>query len=124
MKNKQNLILLSILALGLFFQSCTIAKISGKGAVPVLLNQPSDRMELIEHIIISKNINFDYTSSFDVSQILSKVIEEKKPDAVINTTVTIRSSLDNSCINFFTLGLAQSRKIVVEADLMREKKVK
>ena len=124
MKNKQNLLLLSALALGLFFQSCTIAKISGKGAVPVLLNQPSDRMELIEHIVVSKNINFDYTSSFDVSQILAKVIAEKKPDAVINTTVTIKNSLDNSCINIFTLGLAQSRKFVVEADLMREKKAK
>ena len=118
------MLVLIAISLGLFFQSCTIAKISGKGAVPVLLNQPSDRMELIEHITVSKNINFDYTSSFDVSQILAKVIAEKKPDAVINTTVTIKSALDNSCINIFTLGLAQSRKIVVDADLMREKKAK
>ncbi|MFM2224577.1 MAG: hypothetical protein RJA07_779 [Bacteroidota bacterium] len=124
MKSNKKFLLLSAIIVCLFFQSCTIAKISGKGAVPILLNQPSDRMELIEHIVVTKNINFDYTSSFDVSQLLANMISEKKitPDAVINTTITIKSSLDNSCINIFTLGFAQSRKFVVEADLMRYKK--
>jgi len=99
-----------------------VGKISGKGAVPVLLNQPSERMQLVEHISIKKNRNFDWTSSFDVSEIISKKVAEKQPDAVINTTITIRSGIDNFFINLFTIGLAQSRKVIVDADLMKEKK--
>lgn len=103
-------------------QSCTIAKISGKGAVPVLLNQPSEQMELIEHIKIKKNSVFDYTNSYDVSELLSKYISLKKPDAAINVTVTIKSSIDTYILNWFTFGLANAKKVVIEADFMREKK--
>ncbi len=100
--------------------SCTVAKISGRGAVPFLLNQPAEQMELTEHIRVKKNSNFDYTSSFDVSEVMANKVAEKKPDAIINTTITIKRSIDNFFINLFTLGLARSRKIVVEADFMLE----
>ena len=122
MTKKNSILIITVLACGLFMQSCTIAKISGRGAAPVLLNQPSEQMQLVEHITIKKNSNFDYTSSFDVSEVIAKKVAEKQPDAVINTTVTIKTSVDNFFINLFTLGLAQSRKIVVDADLMKEKK--
>jgi len=122
MTTKKSILILVVFACGLFMQSCTIAKISGKGAVPVLLNQPSEQMELVEHITIKKNSNFDWTSSFDVSEVISKKVAEKQPDAVINTTVTIKTGIDNFFINLFTLGLAKSRKIVIDADLMKEKK--
>ena len=122
MTTKNSILILVVFAYGLFMQSCTIAKISGKGAVPVLLNQPSEQMQLVEHITIKKNSNFDWTSSFDVSEVISKKVAEKQPDAVINTTVTIKMGIDNYFINLFTLGLAKSRKIVVDADLMKEKK--
>ncbi len=105
-------------------QSCTIAKISGRGAVPIMLNQPSEQMQLVEHITVKKNSNFDWTSSFDVSEVIARKVAEKQPDAVINTTVTIRTSIDNFFINLFTLGLAQSRKIIIDADLMKEKEKK
>lgn len=118
----KSILIVTIFALALMFESCTIAKVSGKGAVPVLLNQPSDNLQLVEHITITKNSNFDYTSSFDVSELLSKKVAEKRPDAVINTTVTIKSSIDNFFLNLFTLGFAKSRKISIEADLMKEKK--
>lgn len=113
--------LFGALAIGLFLSSCTVAKISGKGAVPLLLNQPSNQMTLIEHVKIKKNINFDYTSSFDVSEIMARVIAEKQPDAVINTTVTIKQGVDNYFINLFTLGLANSTKIIIDADMMKNK---
>jgi hypothetical protein len=112
-----------LFALLLFFTvtSCTVAKISGKGAVPVLLNQPSEQMQLIEHVSIKKNKNFDYTNSFDVSEIMARIIAEKQPDAVINTTVTIKQGVDNYFINLFTLGLANSTKIIIDADMMKNK---
>ena len=101
--------------------SCTIAKISGKGVSPIMLNQPSEQMELMEHISVEKNINFDYTNSFDVSEVLADVLAQKKPDAVINTTVIIKTGVDNYFINMFTCGMAASKKVVIEADLMKKK---
>jgi hypothetical protein len=122
MKYKHIFLAILILLCAIFLQSCTVAKLSGKGSSPILFNQPSNKMELIEHISVSKNSNFDYTSSYDVSDILADEIAEKKPDAVINTTVTIKIDVDNYLINLFTLNLANSRKIIVDADLMKEKK--
>jgi len=111
----------SLLICTVVLQSCTIAKISGRGAAPIVLNQPSERMELMEHVTVKKNSNFDWSSSFDVSEVMAQTIAAKKPDAVINTTVTIKSGADNFFINLFTLGLAKSRKVVIDADLMKEK---
>ena len=111
-----------LIATILVFSSCTVAKIGGKGAVPVLLNQPENQMQLIEHVTIKKNRNFDFTSSYDVSEIMSKVIAEKQPDAVINTQITLKQGIDNYFINIFTLGIANSTKIIIYADMMKAKK--
>jgi hypothetical protein len=111
-----------LIATILVFSSCTVAKIGGKGAVPVLLNQPENQMQLIEHVTIKKNRNFDFTSSYDVSEIMSKVIAEKQPDAVINTQITLKHGIDNYFINLFTLGIANSTKIIIDADMMKAKK--
>jgi len=54
MTTKNSILILVVFAYGLFMQSCTIAKISGKGAVPVLLNQPSEQMQLVEHIPLKR----------------------------------------------------------------------
>lgn len=101
--------------------SCTIAKIGGRGAVPITLNQPSQNMELAEHVTLKKNCNFDWTNTYDVSEYLSEEVAAKKPDAVANTTILIKSGIDNYFINLFTLGFAQSKKVVIEADFMKNK---
>lgn len=112
--------LTGILAVGLL-SSCTIAKIGGRGAVPIMLNQPSQNMDLAEHVTIKKNCNFDWTNTYDVSEYLSKEVAAKKPDAVANTTVVIKTGIDNYFINLFTLGFAQSKKVIIEADFMKNK---
>jgi hypothetical protein len=109
-------LLFSMLAL----HSCTVAKIGGKGPVPIMLNQPAEKMELMEHISVKKNINFDYTGYTDVANLLSGVVSEKKPDAVINTTISFKAGIDNYFLNLFTLGLAQSRKVMIEADFVKK----
>lgn len=121
MKKASSTILSLLFAVALL-SSCTVAKISGRGAVPVLLNQPAERMDLTEHIVIKKNVNFDYTASYDVSEHLAREVAAKKPDAVINTTVTIKQGIDNYFINLFTFGLAASRKVVIEADFVKAPK--
>ena len=103
--------------------SCTIAKIGGKGPVPLMLNQPTEKMKFIDHITVKKNINFDYTNSFDIAEVLNSKAGDKiraeNADVIANTSITIKSGADNFFINLVTLGLAQSRKVVVDADLMK-----
>jgi hypothetical protein len=53
---------------------------------------------------------------------MSKVIAEKQPDAVINTQITLKQGIDNYFINIFTLGIANSTKIIIDADMMKAKK--
>jgi hypothetical protein len=43
-------------------------------------------------------------------------------DAVINTSITIETGIDNFFYNLFKLGLAKSRKIVAYADFVKSTK--
>lgn len=114
-------VLFVIAVVAILLSSCTVAKIGGKGAVPVLLNQPSEGMQLIEHIQIAKTIKFDHTGSYDVATILSTEIAKKKPDAVINTTITVKVTVGNYFLNMFTCGFASAKTVEIEADFMKKK---
>lgn len=48
---------------------CTIAKISGRGAQPLLLNNPQKKVEVLQRVNVSKMRVFDYTGAFDVSEV-------------------------------------------------------
>jgi hypothetical protein len=98
---------------------CTMAKISGRGTTPLLLNNPAERVELVEHFRVAKRITFDYTGAFDVSEVLTEVMHGKQADAVANLTVSLKSDVGDFFINLFTLGLANSRTLQVEGDLVR-----
>lgn len=117
---KLNIVLI-VLACVIMLGSCTIAKVGGKGAVPVLFNQPSEGMQLIEHIKISKTVSFDYTNAYDVSTILSEEIAKKKPDAVINTSIAIKTTVGNYFLNLVTCGFASAKTVEIEADFMKKK---
>ncbi|MGZ5245045.1 MAG: hypothetical protein ACXWDO_07940 [Bacteroidia bacterium] len=104
----------------LFMQSCTIAKISSKGSVPILLNQPAgDELELAEHVVAEKMIKFDYTASYDAYDVLSAEIASKKPDAVANVTITLKSTVKSYLLNTITCGFAAAKVMQVEADFMK-----
>ncbi len=122
MKRLSSSVLTALFAVAML-SSCTIAKIGGRGAVPISLNQPAQSMDLAEHVTLKKNCNFDWTNTYDVSEYLSKEVAAKRPDAVANTTIVIKTGIDNYFINLFTLGLAQSKKVVIEADFMKNKAV-
>jgi hypothetical protein len=117
--NRNNRLLLIVLALvAVSFGACTIAKLSGRGALPILLNNPHAKVEIIKHVEDSKMVVFDYTSAFDASEILAKRFEETKADAIINVTFTVKSDVATFFINVFTLLLANARIIEVEGDLV------
>ena len=87
--------------------------------MPLMLNNPTERVQLVEHFKTSKRIVFDYTGAFDVSEVLADVMQGKQGDAVTNLTVTVKSGVGDFFINLFTLGLANSRTFQVEGDLVR-----
>lgn len=108
----------SLLLIGLA-AGCTTVKISGRGTTPLLLNNPAERVELVEHFRVAKRITFDYTGAFDVSDVLTELLQGRQADAVANLTVSLKSDVGDFFINLFTLGLANSRTLQVEGDLVR-----
>ncbi len=116
MRKMQRALLGGIILLG---SGCTMAKISGRSTTPLLLNNPTQRVEVVQHFAESKRITFDYTSAFDVSEVLGNVINSNRGDAVANLTITVESDVTDFFINLFTLGFAQAKTFKVEGDLVK-----
>ncbi|PIU45425.1 MAG: hypothetical protein COS95_03510 [Ignavibacteriales bacterium CG07_land_8_20_14_0_80_59_12] len=116
----QPIVLILIAALfSLTVGACTLAKLTGRGPVPILLNNPRAKVDVIKHIRDSKMVVFDYTGVFDASEILSKHFEETKADAIINVTFAIKSDVGSFFVNLITLGIANARVMEVEGDLIK-----
>lgn len=100
-------------------QACTMAKISGRSSVPLMLNNPSVATELVSNFSETKLKTFDYTRSIDVYDILTGVVSNSNADAVTNLTVTIKSDPATFFINLVTIGIANAYKVQVTGDLIR-----
>ncbi len=98
---------------------CTVAKISGRGVAPILLNNPQTRVQLIKPVQASKHVMFDYTAAFDASEILSSVFAETRADAIINVTFTVTTTPVDFLLNLVTLGLAASKTMEITGDAVR-----
>ena len=98
---------------------CTLAKISGRGSIPLFLNNPPVRVDVVSHFSESKTVTFDYTSSFDVSEVIAAKLSQSDADAVTNLVVTVKSNFKSFLINVVTLGLAWARIVEVEGDLVK-----
>ncbi len=109
-----------LFGLTVMMSSCTIAKISGKGSMPLLLNNPPEKVKVISHFTESKMITFDYTSSFDVYEIIADRLANSDADMAINLTITIKSDVGTFFVNLFTLGLANARTVQVEGDFVKK----
>lgn len=111
---------LPALLLGLvLLTGCTTAKISGRGAKPLYLNNPDTRVEVIDRIDKKKLVLFDYTNTFDVSKVIAEELVRNDADAVANVAVEVGSDVGTALINFLTLGLANAQTVKVEGDLIR-----
>jgi hypothetical protein len=98
---------------------CTVAKISGTSEIPLILNQPQAKIETIQKFEYSKHIAFDYTSAFDVSEVLNKVMIGSDADAIINLRITVETNFVDFLLNLFTVWLAQSKHLVVSGTAIR-----
>ena len=108
-----------LVSMMIVLSSCTIAKISGKGSMPLLLNNPPEKVKVVSHFSESKMITFDYTSSFDVYEIIADRLANSDADMAINLTITIKSDVGTFFVNLFTLGLANARTVQVEGDFVK-----
>lgn len=109
---------LMVAVLGLA-QGCTLAKISGRGAIPIMFNNPPTRVQLVRSVEVKKMRAFDWTASFDVSEVLGDVIAMTDADAIINVAITVKSMPLDWIVNLLTFGLAQSRTMYIRGDVVR-----
>lgn len=119
MKRQSKVFILIVALLSFTLGACTLAKISARGVFPILLNNPRAKVEVIKHIRDSKMIVFDYTGTYDPSDILAKHFEENKADAIINLVIIIKSDVGSFFVNLITLGFANARVMEVEGDLVK-----
>ena len=111
--------ILMLAAVAFIANACTIAKISGRGSQPLMLNNPTAKVQVLSHFKESKMVTFDYTSAFDVSEILAEKLASSQADAVTNLSITVKTDAAAFCINLITLGLAQAKVFAVEGDLVK-----
>ncbi|MEA3496374.1 MAG: hypothetical protein U9R42_10105 [Bacteroidota bacterium] len=120
MKSKFKLLLI-ILSTIFLIQGCTISKFSGNNEIPLSFSQAGEEYVLIKHIKIKKVLNFQYKSSFDVNNLIKKEITKHEADAVNNINVELKFTATNFFLDAISLGIAYSRTIIIEADLMKKK---
>jgi len=116
---KFNSLFLIIFPLFLSINGCTYAKISGKGAIPLLLNNPAEKISPVSHFKESKMVIFDYTGSFDVYEVIADRLEASDADMATNITISIKSDIGTFFVNLITLGLANARTFDVSGDLVK-----
>jgi len=121
MKHLGKVLRISLISLFVFTVGCTnvMFKISGRGALPILLNNPPAKVEVIRHISISKIRKFDRTGAIDVSEILQDYFARTDADALINTTITVKNDFATNCLNIVTFGMANASRIVIDGDLVK-----
>ncbi len=99
---------------------CTMVKILARGNQPIILNTLPEKYTVLGHFSKSKMVAFDYTRSPDISAL---VREASTPypdaDAVVNTFITVNSSIGDFFMNLFTLGIANSFTVTVEGDVIK-----
>lgn len=117
--NNSLLLLIEFFVIGALLSGCTLAKISGRGAVPLMMNNPPFEVDVIERVEETERIVFDQTGAIDASEVIGDKIAESDSDAMINVTLTLKSTPADFFINMLTFGLANSRTFVIEGELVR-----
>lgn len=114
----KTLVMLAVCALAL--PGCTIAKIQGSGSKPLVLNQ-IETNATVRKFEASKFKAFDWTQSFNVDDVLREDdVDIDAPDvrAIQNVRIEVKVNVWNWLLDQVTLGLAQSRTMVIKGDLI------
>jgi tryptophanase len=100
---------------------CTIMKIQGRGARPILLNTPDRQYDVVKHFTISRNFYFDYTRAPDISSMVADVLAETNADAVINLGFSAKTTFETFCVTMITTGFANGYCVQIEGDAIKYK---
>lgn len=122
MRNKYVVFLIALLCV-INLAGCTTVKILARGNKPLMLNQPSQPYDVISHFSKETGIMFDYTGAPDITKAIQDgMVGNVEADAVANIFISVKSTVGDFILNFFTLGIANAYTLQVEGDVVRYKK--
>ena len=98
---------------------CSLAKVSGQGPLPLYLNQPPERTELVAELRGSKRSVFNYSPSYDLADIIKPSAIPAGATALTNIRVEVKWTAVDTLLNLLTLGLANSMTATVRANAVR-----
>lgn len=119
LKRHSTLSWVTALLISFGLSGCTLAKISGRGSIPILLNNPPAKVTVVKRVENSKMVNFDYTGAFDTSEVLGELLANGNADAITNVTIIVKSTGANFLLNLVTLGIANSKTFEIAGDLVK-----
>jgi len=108
-----------LVLVALVLTGCTSAKITGQGSKPILVNQPTGEVDVVERISETKRFTFDYTGSLDIADVVGETLANSDADALINTQIAVKSTAADFFINVFTLGIANAYTVEITGELVR-----
>ena len=116
---KKSILFLCASMLLVSLTGCTVAKVNSKGSIPVIMNQPAEKVTVIKTFKEKKKRVFDWTRNYELTELTGKVAKETNADALTNVDFKIKHGFSDYLINVFTLGLAQSTTLEITGDAVK-----
>ena len=116
---KKSILFLCASMLLVSLTGCTVAKVNSKGSIPVIMNQPAEKVTVIKTFKEKKKRVFDWTRSYELTELTGKVAKETNADALTNVDFKIKHGFSDYLINVFPLGLAQSTTLEITGDAVK-----
>ena len=116
---KKSILFLCASMLLVSLTGCTVAKVNSKGSIPVIMNQPAEKVAVIKTFKEKKKRVFDWTRNYELTELTGKVAKETNADALTNVDFKIKHGFSDYLINVFTLGLAQSTTLEITGDAVK-----
>ena len=116
---KKSILFLCASMLLVSLTGCTVAKVNSKGSIPVIMNQPAEKVTVIKTFKEKKKRVFDWTRNYELTELTGKVAKETNADALTNVDFKIKYGFSDYLINVFTLGLAQSTTLEITGDAVK-----
>ena len=116
---KKSILFLCASMLLVSLTGCTVAKVNSKGSIPVIMNQPAEKVTVIKTFKEKEKRVFDWTRNYELTELTGKVAKETNADALTNVDFKIKHGFSDYLINVFTLGLAQSTTLEITGDAVK-----
>lgn len=109
----------AVLLSAVLVSGCTIAKISGAGPRPLVMNNLPGKFDVLKHFVVERSVTFDYTNAAEIDNLVAEVLRETNADAVVNLRVTVKYTPTDYLCNVATCGLASAKTWAIEGDAIK-----